>query len=53
MSFTAMARLYARLNENEKSFEMVHLCKNGDGKKSGQKLTPKIEDIYAFFTRIC
>lgn len=42
MSFTAMARLYARLNENEKSFEMVHLCKNGDGKKSGQKLTPKL-----------
>jgi len=48
MSYTAMARVYARNGEFEKSFEMVDLCKNGGGKgkdgggKTQQKLTPKL-----------
>ena len=51
MSNTGMARGYARNGECEKSFEMVELCKNGGalgkgkdggGKKTQQKLTPKL-----------
>ena len=40
MSYTAMARLYSRLKEYEKSYEMVDACKNGGA--DGKKLTPKL-----------
>ena len=36
MSYTAMARVYARNGEFEKSFEMVDLCKNGGALGKGK-----------------